>query len=208
MTYCCRTLCGILRNQEVHMKDVYTECPVFENDMFRLRLMQETDAEDLLSVYSDTRAVPLFNSDNCNGDDFYYRTIERMKQAVAFWEEAYRNRWFVRWTIIDKKTGKTAGTIELFHRDSDDFFTDCGLLRLDLGSRYETQETVTGIIQLILTPAYELFGCSMIATKAVPAAAGRRRALEQAGFRQTEQPLKGHDGTEYGSYYYRTKERI
>jgi RimJ/RimL family protein N-acetyltransferase len=190
----------------VRIKDVYTACPVFENDTFRLRLVQETDAEDLLSVYSDPRAVPLFNSDNCNGDDFYYRTIERMKQAVAFWEESYRSRWFVRWTITDKKTGKAAGTIELFHRDSDDFFTDCGLLRLDLGSGYETQETVAGLIRLILAPAYELFGCTMIATKAVPAAEARRKALEQAGFLRAQQPLKGHDGTEYGSYYYRKKD--
>ncbi|MCK9171351.1 MAG: GNAT family N-acetyltransferase [Treponema sp.] len=190
------------------MKDVYTECPVFVNDTFRLRLVQETDAEELLSVYSDTRAVPLFNSDNCNGDDFYYRTLERMKQAVAFWEEAYRSRWFVRWIITDKTTGKAAGTIELFHRDSGDFFTDCGLLRLDLGSRFETQEIITGILQLILTPAYELFGCSMIATKAVPAAEKRRQALEQAGFCLSEQPLKGHDGTEYNSYYYLSKERV
>jgi len=188
------------------MKDVYTECPVFENGRFMLRLIKETDAEKLLTVYSDRNAVPLFNSDNCHGDDFYYRTIERMKQAVAFWEESCRSRWFVRWIIIDKTTGEAAGTIELFHRDSNDFFTDCGLLRLDLGSKYETQETAAEIIQLILEPAYELFGCRMVATKAVPAAVERRKALEGAGFRGTEHLLRGQDGTAYGSYYYRTKE--
>jgi len=187
------------------MKDVYTACPVFENDRFMLRLVKETDAEKLLSVYSDRNAVPLFNSDNCHGDDFYYRTIERIKQAVAFWEESYRSKWFVRWIIIDKKTEKAAGTIELFHRDSNDFFTNCGLLRLDLGSPYETQETAAAVIKLILEPAYELFGCSMIATKAVPAAGERRKALEQAGFRLTEQTLMAPDGTEYGSYYYRER---
>ncbi|MCI1209683.1 MAG: GNAT family N-acetyltransferase [Treponema sp.] len=188
------------------MKDVYTECPVFESTRFLLRPVKETDAEKLLSVYSDRRAVPLFNSDNCHGDDFYYSAIERMKQAVVFWEDSCRSRCFVRWIIIDKTNGRAAGTIELFHRDSDDFFTDCGLLRLDLGSPYETQKTVAEVVNLILEPAYELFSCSMIATKAVPGAVERRKALEEAGFRGTEHHLRGQDGTEYGSYYYRTEE--
>jgi [ribosomal protein S5]-alanine N-acetyltransferase len=190
------------------MKDVYTECPVFENDRFLLRFVQESDTEDLLAIYSDPQAVPLFNSDNCNGDDFYYRTIEQMKAAVAFWIESYRSRRFVRWTIIGKITSHAVGTIELFHRTSGDFFTDCGLLRLDLGSQYETSETITEIIQLILAPAYELFSCGMIATKAVPDAGNRRESLRKAGFHETEHLLRGHDGTAYDSYYYRTKERI
>jgi len=69
------------------MKDVYAECPTFENDRFLLRLISKNDTGALLPVYSDPAAVPLFNSDNCHGDDFYYRTPERMQQAVAFWEE-------------------------------------------------------------------------------------------------------------------------
>ena len=36
------------------------------------------DCDDLLEVYSDEAAVPLFNNDNCKGDDFHYKTKERM----------------------------------------------------------------------------------------------------------------------------------
>lgn len=46
-------------------------------------------------------------------------------------------KWFVRWAIIEKSTGKAIGTIELFKRLSDDPFNESGILRLDVGSSYE-----------------------------------------------------------------------
>ena len=48
------------------MKEVYIECPAFEDDNYLLRLVEIEDAKDLLKVYSDEKAVPYFNSDNWN----------------------------------------------------------------------------------------------------------------------------------------------
>ena len=62
--------------------NIYKTCPDVHNERFRLRLVTQEDCEDLLKVYSDVKAVPLFNGDNCNGDDFYYATLERMQQAI------------------------------------------------------------------------------------------------------------------------------
>ena len=59
--------------------NLYQDCPEVKNERFLLRLAGEQDCEDLLKVYSDVKAVPLFNSDNCHGDDFYYTTLERMR---------------------------------------------------------------------------------------------------------------------------------
>ena len=58
------------------MENVYEKCPSFEGDKYLLRLVTIDDAKDLLEVYSDKNAVPFFNSDNCNGDDFHYDTLE------------------------------------------------------------------------------------------------------------------------------------
>ena len=38
--------------------DVYQDCPVFDDGNYCLRLVAEGDAEDLLKVYSDEKAVP------------------------------------------------------------------------------------------------------------------------------------------------------
>lgn len=181
--------------------DVYKETPVFENEVFRLRLLERRDAEDLLKVYSDEMAVPLFNSDNCNGDTFYYNTLERVHKAIDMWEMSYRNRYFVRWSIVDKRENAVVGTIELFHRDAEDYFTNCGLLRLDLRSDYETELDITEILSLIVPVTYDLFYCGMIATKVVGIATERIQAVERMGFVASDEKVKGHDGTEYGDYY-------
>lgn len=188
-------------------KDVYEQVPVFENDNFLLRKVEKTsDAEALLAVYSDRKAVPLFNSDNCHGDLFYYDTKEKMEKALDFWEFSYQQRYFVRWAIIAKCSGKAIGTIELFHRDSEDYFSNCGLLRLDLHSAYETEHNILSILNLIIPDTYEMFLCDKIATKAIPLAAERIRALEKSGFTASEQKLIGNDGiTLYNSYYVRKR---
>ena len=95
------------------MSDVYKSCPTFENNRFLLRFSQLDDASDLVSVYSDKNALPFFNSDNCHGDNFYYPTEERMREAIKFWLTSYSTKWFVRWTIIDKEKHKAVGAIEV-----------------------------------------------------------------------------------------------
>lgn len=87
--------------------DIYEKCPVLENDNFIVRLLEENDVDDLLSVYSDKYALPYFNSDNCNGSNFYCATREHMQNAVKYWLfEYYENRGFVRFPIVHKKDGK------------------------------------------------------------------------------------------------------
>ena len=66
------------------MDSVYVRCPEFKNKRFNLRFISIDDCDDLLKVYSDKKAVPLFNSDNCGEDDFYYNTSERIKALKEY----------------------------------------------------------------------------------------------------------------------------
>ena len=243
----------------------YKNCPVYENENYLLRLVEMSDAQDLLLVYSDEKAVPYFNSDNCHGDDFHYTTLERMESAIGFWRTAYAQNAFVRWSVIDRRShsagslltyngdtadagsatsplanngdttdagsatspltnngdstdvgssntpaanndavtaGTAVGTIELFNRQASDFYHDCGLLRLDLRSDYEAADSIREILSLIVPPAFDLFGCKMIATKIPPFAASRKAAAEVCGFTACEEKLiGGDDNREYGDYY-------
>ena len=183
------------------MYNVYVNCQEFENDRYKLRLVSEDDYTDLLKVYSDIKAVPLFNSDNCGGDDFYYTSEKRMKEAIDYWKFEYDRKGFVRWSIIDKDINEVIGTIELFHRDSEDYFNNCGLLRLDLRSDYEEEEIIINILILIIDEVYSLFECDMVATKAIDMATKRINALKKLGFSPTYNKLIGHDGRKYSSYY-------
>ena len=181
--------------------NVYKNMPALDNGEYALRLTSRTDAGDLLKTYSDEKSVPLFNSDNCHGDDFHYTTEERMLQALDFWTEAYDKGWFVRLSVVDKRSNEVVGTIEGFRREENDHFTDCALLRLDLRSDCENRDKIKSILSLIVPKAFDLFGCGMIATKAIPPAKERIAALLSLGFSRSDLPLVGHDGTEYYDYY-------
>lgn len=179
--------------------NVYETCPEAENQWFLLRQVSERDCADLLKVYSDPAAVPLFNSDNCNGDDFNYTTMERMQQALQFWIWSYDHGWFVRWGIVDKATDSVIGTVELCRREGKN---SC-ILRVDLRSDYENETELSRILPLIVPDVYGWFGCDCLITKAKPIAKARINVLTRMGFVPADSPLLGHDGTQYGDYYVR-----
>lgn len=181
--------------------DPYESCPVFENARYRLRLVNMDDAVDLLTVYSDPAVWPLLNSDNCNSD-FHFTTVDEMAGYIRAWLDEYAKRYYIRFSIIDRTCEKAIGTIELFSREAEDFFTDCGMLRLDLHRTHENVSAVTDILQLLLPHTFSLFHCHMIATKVPPIATERQKALKRLGFTVTNEMLVGgHDGKRYGDYF-------
>lgn len=167
------------------MKNIYEECPMYKTKLITLRQTKKEDAKELLKCYSDVKAVQFFNSDNCHGDDFYYMTIERMKQAIDFWQFSYNNKYFVRWTVILNDTNQKIGTIEMFHRIADDEFNHYGILRIDLQSKYEAQSIIDNILEIVNENFYEAFDVETILTKAIPEATERIASLVQKGY----QPL-------------------
>ena len=182
------------------MINPYETCPVYENENFLLRFVEASDASDLLCVYSDETAVPYFNSDNCEGN-FHCTLLEHVQGMIAAWQEEYNRQGFVRWSIIDKRIRHAVGTLELFNRQSNDYFTDCGILRLDLRSDYEQEEPIGEILSMIAPPSFELFDCKMIATKIPPFAAERKAAAKKLGFIESNEKVIGHHQEIYTDYY-------
>lgn len=184
------------------MEDVYEICPVLKNDLITLRQTTYEDAEELLKCYSDINAAPLFNSDNCNGDTFYYTTVERLLKTMELWDYSYKNRHFVRWTVILNDTNEIIGTIEMFHRRADDKLDHYGLLRIDLQSKYENVKVINSILEVTNQEFYKLFDVCAILTKAIPAATERILSLKENGYA----PL-GKKFIKYDDYYVRTMGR-
>lgn len=181
--------------------DIYERCPVLESGRFLLRAVEKEDAGDLWRVYSDKNALPFFNSDNCDGDDFYYETKERMAEALGFWKLSYENGWFARLSIVDKAASRVIGTVELCLRVSEDAFNDMGILRVDVGSDYEKEDVLYEIVALIAPRMEELLGCRGVLTKAPLYAVERIAALRRAGFTRSEHFLIGKTGYAYDGYW-------
>lgn len=181
--------------------NIYENCPVLENGKFLLRLTEKEDLKDLLKVYGDKNALPFFNSDNCDGDNFYYATEERMAQALDFWRLSYENGWFARLSVIDKAASRAVGTVEVCLRVSEDAFNNMGILRVDVRSDYEKEDVLYEILSLTAPRMPEMLGCCGVLTKAPLYAVERIKALEKAGFTKSAHLLIGKTGYAYDGYW-------
>lgn len=181
--------------------NIYENCPVMETGKFLLRLTEKEDLKDLLKVYGDKNALPFFNSDNCDGDNFYYATEERMAQALDFWRLSYENGWFARLSVIDKAAEEAVGTVEVCLRVSEDAFNNMGILRVDVRSDYEKEDVLYELLSLTAPRMTAMLGCSGVLTKAPLYAVERIKALEKAGFTKSAHLLIGKTGYAYDGYW-------
>ena len=181
--------------------NIYKLCPTLENEKFIVRLFETQDCDDLLKVYSDKNALPFFNSDNCDGDNFYYATKERMAEAISFWKMAYDNGWFVRLSIVDKSVSSVIGTVELCLRVSEDEFNNMGILRVDVRSDYERENALYDIFSLVTPELEEKLGCKGVITKAPIYAVERIKVIQKVGFTKSEHMLIGKNGYAYDGYW-------
>lgn len=177
--------------------NLYVHCPVYETEDYLVRLVRMEDAEDLLSCYGDPKAQPIFNSDNCT-NDFWFSTIEEMKDMIGYWIDSYSKGYYVRLSILDKKKlCEAVGTIELFNWDQGKPIPNVGVLRMDLASDQEQEGKIAQLLDLAVIKLCPALQVEHMITKAIPLAAERRKALQAAGFSDFNRP----DVMDFGDYF-------
>jgi len=175
----------------------YINCPTLETEHFTLRLVSESDAEDLLLCYSDPKSQAIFDNENF-ANNLHCSTVEDMAENIRFWITEYNDKAYVRFAVVDKTIQKAIGTVEMY--SSKNFFDshNGSILRIDLASAYETALYLAEILQLAGRSFFDLFGPEIMITKGRPAETSRIHALTAAGY----QPYNGSD-REY--YWYKSK---
>ena len=179
--------------------NIYEKCPILENDDYILRLFKQEDLDGLLKVYSNKNVLPFINSDNCDGDNFYYFTKEKMQEVLGFWDMSYKKGWFVRFSIIDKKTQNIIGSVELCKRVSNDEYNNMGILRVD--TLKENKESLLSVFSLITPHVEELMECNGFITKAPIYAVDRIDVLKQLGYVKSDIALVDKNNTMYYDYW-------
>ncbi len=157
----------------------------YETESFLLRQVKREDAPQLLRCYSDPAAVALMNDDNCIGG-FLFKTLDEMEQAIHFWNNDVFQ--YARPAVIDKGTGETVGTLEVFGGET-------GVLRVDLRADYERPEVLRELYALAAERFPGDFPMGAMVTKAVSEASARRAVLAELGFSGPER------FREYEGYY-------
>ena len=168
--------------------DPYAQCPVLETESFVLRLVSNEDAVDLLACYADERARPIFNSDTCTS--FFFHTVCEMADCIQLWLDSYAREEFVRFSIIDRRSGHAVGTIEIFGMVGA-YKTERGILRLDIASKYEVSPYLDELFSICTKNFFDLFSVRLIVTKAKPETE-RAVVLKQLGFAVYDFPGREH----------------
>ena len=139
---------------------------------FCLRQVCEEDAEDLLSFYSDLSSW-MFNGNTwCNGIfSSNNATVDEMRKCILSWLDEYRNKFYIRFSVIDKAVGKPIGTIEVFGN----------LDKVKRGAAYTCRQRFS-----------RLFGIKYLIVWAVPNATERIVALHSAGYTLFESESRDH----------------
>jgi len=176
----CKTEQEVIELLKNGKPDPYDKCPEYESRSFLLRLVSMDDADDLFLCYNDPEAQKIFNSDNCTSD-FKFSTLEHMKAYMEGWLNAYKNREFIRYSIIDKSNHKAIGTIEIFGGELGEERSEYGVLRIDVKSEYENEEALTELINISDSFFYDV-NTERFITKAIPEATQRIGALTLNGY--------------------------
>lgn len=154
----------------------YDRCSAYRAGRFILRLVSNQDAADLFECYSAPTPSMRANAEYC---EYGYtpRTLEEMQAIIRRWLEEYRMRNFVRFSILDKETGRAVGTVEL----ADGCPQGYGILRIDLAARYEAQTHLDALLKAA-DRFFTDFGCRKLVTRVIPQAVERVAALRRNGY--------------------------
>jgi len=171
--------------------DPYAICPEFDTEHFKLRQVCMEDAEDLLCFYSNLSDW-MFNGNAWFKSIFSsdYATVNEMHKCIRFWLNEYKNKFFIRLSVIDKKTGTAIGTIEIF--DNLDKAKRGSALHIDLFAPYETRGYIAELLNLADKDFFQLFGFKYLIVYAVPNAGERIAALNSGGYTPFESESLKH----------------
>ena len=164
------------------MMNVFSVCPEYETEHFKIRKLKAEDADELFLCYSDPEAARFFNGDCC-GDDFYYTDKDKFRECVKYWLSRYEARDFVRWSIQDKDTKSLIGTVEVC--PSLKYAVDgkmMGILRIDLKSEYEYWTVLKELMDVLVCHIYKDFEVVSIIMKIQKDAVGRQKFLKEYQF--------------------------
>jgi len=148
--------------------DPYEVCPTYDSEHFHLRLVSPEDDAALSECYNDPALRRSLTCDHW--DCTYHFGFENFDG----WRDAYRERRYTRFSVVDKRREKVIGSAEIFGGDG-------GILRLEVIGEYETEEYLSELVK-IADSFFDDFHVTRMMTKAVPEASGRVAALTKNGF--------------------------
>ena len=164
-------------------EELFTNFKELQSDRLVLRQINSQDAEALFEIYSNKEVMLYFDDRNA------FENMSEAEEMAKGYEEGLKNKWEMRWGIVQKETGKLIGTCG-FHAISDyDKRVEIGY---DLNREYWGKKIMTEALSLIIAFAFEVSDVNRIEAFVEPPNTGSRVLLEKLGF-TLEGTLRQHE---------------
>lgn len=152
--------------------EIFRNFPVFDSDRLLFRDIRQTDVDDLFEIYNNDATLKYQVISP-------FRSVSEMKRYVEIIRDGYQNKYFIRWGLEHKESGKLIGLISLHHLEFWNYKAEVGYI---LNEAYWNQGLATEAVKKLLDISMNGWGLHRIEAAIHPINAPSIRVVEKLGF--------------------------
>jgi len=153
--------------------EIFRVFPEFESERLLFRDIKQNDVDDLLEIYANESTLKYQVISP-------FHTIAEMKRYVEIIRDGYQNRYFVRWGLEHKETGKLIGLISLHHLEFWNYKAEVGYI---CNESFWNQGLITEAVGRLLDISMNKWGLHRVEAAIHPENGASIRVVEKLGFK-------------------------
>lgn len=152
--------------------EIFRDFPEFESERLIFRDINQNDVDDLYEIYHNAKTLKYQVISP-------FKSLAEMKRYIEIIRDGYQNRYFIRWGLEDKNSGKLIGLISLHHLEFWNYKAEVGYI---LNEDYWNQGLTTEAVAKLIDEAMNHWGLHRIEAAIHPGNAPSIRVVEKLGF--------------------------
>ncbi len=152
--------------------ELFRKFPEIESERLLFRDILHSDSNDLFEIYRNRKALKFQVISP-------FRSMAEVKRYVDVVHDGYQNRYFIRWGLVEKQTGKLIGLISLHHLELWNYKAEIGYM---LNEAYWNMGYATEAVDKLLEMGLVKWGLHKVEAEIHPGNAASMRVVEKLGF--------------------------
>ncbi len=152
--------------------ELFRKFPEIESERLLFRDILHSDSNDLFEIYRNRKALKFQVISP-------FRSMAEVKRYVDVVHDGYQNRYFIRWGLVEKQTGKLIGLISLHHLELWNYKAEIGYM---FNEAYWNMGYATEAVDKLLEMGLVKWGLHKVEAEIHPGNAASMRVVEKLGF--------------------------
>jgi len=152
--------------------EIFRVFPEFESERLRFRDIRQSDVDDLFEIYNNNATLKYQVISP-------FKSVMEMKRYVEIISDGYQNRYFIRWALEHKESGKLIGLISLHHLEFWNYKAEIGYI---MNEEFWNQGLTTEAVKKLVDTAVYDWGLHRIEAAIHPENGPSIRVVEKLNF--------------------------